>query len=108
MPWDPGESAAMTDAHEILGLKPDASERELRQRYLELVRAYPPDRAPERFAAVHRAYEALSDPARRVAEQIFMIETKNDSFEMIAADLCDRLRDARLPVQLLLDLADFP
>ena len=35
-------------------------------RYLELVRQFPPDQAPERFAAVHAAYDALRDPARRL------------------------------------------
>jgi curved DNA-binding protein CbpA len=95
----------MNDPYEIMGLRPDASESEIRQRFLELVRAHPPDRSPERFAQVHAAYEALCDPARRIAEQLFTIETRNDSFESIVADLRDRLRDARLPVDRLLELA---
>jgi len=98
----------MNDPHKILGLASDAGEAEIRQRYLELVRAFSPERAPERFAAVHAAYEALSDPARRLAEQLFSLETRDDSFEMIAADLRERLRDARLAVERLLDLAISP
>ena len=45
----------MNDPYEVLELTPDADETEIRQRYLELVRAIPPDRAPERFAAIHAA-----------------------------------------------------
>ena len=41
----------MNDPYETLGLSPDAGESEIRRRYLELVREFPPDRAPERFAA---------------------------------------------------------
>ena len=98
----------MSDPYEVLGLTPDAGETEIRQRYLELVRAFPPEQAPERFAAVHAAYEALRDPAERLNAQLFAIETKNDSFEAIAADLRRRLRDVRLPVETLLSLADSP
>jgi hypothetical protein len=72
------------------------------------VRAFPPEHAPERFAAIHAAYEALRDPAERLHAQFFLIETKNDSFEAIATDLCRRLRDARIPIDALLALADSP
>jgi curved DNA-binding protein CbpA len=98
----------MNDPYEIFGLTADAGEAEIRQRYLELVRRFPPDQAPERFAAVHAAYDALRDPARRLHDQLFMFETKNDSFEAITADLRNRLRDVRLPVETLLSLADSP
>jgi curved DNA-binding protein CbpA len=98
----------MSDPYRVLELTPDAGENEIRQRYLELVRAFPPDRAPERFAAVHAAYAALRDPANRLNEQIFMIQAKNDSFESIAAELHSRLRDVRVPVELLLSWANSP
>jgi curved DNA-binding protein CbpA len=98
----------MNDPYEIFGLTADASEAEIRQRYLELVRQFPPDHAPERFAAVHAAYDALRDPVRRLHAQLFMFESKTDSFEAITADLRNRLRGVRLPVQTLLSLADSP
>ena len=98
----------MTDPYEILTLTPDAGEAEIRRRYLELVREFPPDRAPERFAAIHAAYEALRDPARRLHSQIFQCETTVDSLETLASDLRRRLREARLPVASLLNLADSP
>jgi curved DNA-binding protein CbpA len=96
----------MDDPYNVLGLTQDAVESEIRQRYLELVRAFPPEQAPERFAAVHAAYQALRDPAERLNLQLFRVEYDNDSFEALAVDLRRRLRDVRLPVETLLGLAD--
>ncbi len=98
----------MSDPYEVLELKPDAGESEIRQRYLDLVRAFPPDRAPERFAAIHAAYASLRDPTERLQAQIFGLGSKHDSFESIAADLHARLREVRLPVETLLAWADSP
>jgi len=98
----------MNDPYEILGLPPGAGETVVRERYLELVRAFPPDQAPERFAAIHAAYSALRDPIKRLERQIFSIDCADDSFERIVADLRERLRGARLPVETLLALADRP
>ncbi len=98
----------MNDPYETLGLTTDAGEAEIRRRYLELVREFPPDRAPERFTAVHGAYEALRDPARRLHAQLFQMETKTDSLEGLAAELRRRLRRVRLPVATLLELAESP
>ena len=55
----------MIDPYEQLGLPPSADETEIRQHYLELVRQFPPDRAPERFAEIRAAYDALRDPVSR-------------------------------------------
>jgi curved DNA-binding protein CbpA len=52
----------MSDAYDILGLTPNADEAEIRKRYLELVREFPPDRAPERFMAIRQAYAEVCDP----------------------------------------------
>jgi curved DNA-binding protein CbpA len=98
----------MNDPYRVLELTPDAGENEIRRRYLELVRAFPPDRAPERFAAIHAAYAALRDPASRLSEQLFGLEPKNASFESITADLHARLRELRVPVDVLLSWADAP
>ena len=64
----------MHDPYDVLGLTIDADETQIRQRYLELVRSNPPDREPERFAAVHAAYESLRDPAERIRNQLFTID----------------------------------
>ncbi len=43
-----------------LGLTADASEEQLRAAYLQLVQKYTPDRHPERFNEIHRAYHLLT------------------------------------------------
>jgi curved DNA-binding protein CbpA len=96
----------MADPFEVLDLPAHAGEGEIRKRYLELVRAFPPEKAPERFAAVHAAYQALRDPTARLARQLFEFECESDSLEALAADLGQRLRTVRLPVESLLSLAD--
>jgi curved DNA-binding protein CbpA len=99
----------MSDPYEVLGLPRHAGEEETRKRYLELVRQFPPDRAPERFAEIRAAYDEVRDPARRLHAQIFEVGT-SETLETIAADLRARLRDrlARAPVNVLLSLADSP
>src|SRR5215211_5724073 len=97
----------MNDPFEVLGLPPHADEAEVRRRYLELVRESPPDRAPERFAAVRAAYDQVRDPVRRLEAQLFR-PGSSDSLEALAEDLRARLRAARVPLDALLALADSP
>jgi hypothetical protein len=54
------------EPHAVLGLAPGAGPGEIAAAYRKLVRRYPPELAPERFAAVHRAYQLLTSPARRM------------------------------------------
>ena len=97
----------MSDPYAVLGLANDADEAAIRRRYLELVREFPPDRAPERFAAIRAAYEEVRDPARRLEAQIFRAST-TDALDALDADLRARLAAARLPLDALLSLADLP
>lgn len=96
----------MDDHFEVLGLTKEASEAEIRRRYLELVRAFSPERAPERFAAIHAAYSALRDPAARLESQLFNFGSNGDSIDSLVSDLRKRLGRMRLPVQMLLSLAE--
>ena len=97
----------MIDPYEVLGLASDADEAEIRRRYLELVRQFPPDRAPERFSAIRAAYDEVREPARLLESRIFKPST-TDSLDTIAAELRARLASARLPLDALLALADLP
>lgn len=63
--------AASTDPFQVLGLPRDAGEAEVRARYLELVKQFPPEREPEKFREIRAAFEACKDPlaiARRLLE----------------------------------------
>jgi curved DNA-binding protein CbpA len=94
----------MSDPYEVLGIARDAGEAEVRRRYLELVREFPPDRQPEQFVAVRTAYEQLRDPITRLRAMLFDRET-SESLVAIQADVRRRLRAARIPVKTLLSLA---
>jgi curved DNA-binding protein CbpA len=60
----------MRDPFTVFGIHEDASDVEIRRRYLALVRDYPPDRAPERFREYRTAYEALSDERKRLETKL--------------------------------------
>ena len=98
----------MDDHFDVLGLTKDATEAEIRERYLALVRAFSPERAPERFAAIHAAYSALRDPTARLESQLFNIACESDSIESLSSEVRQRLSRVRLPVETLLSLADSP
>lgn len=60
----------MRDPFTVLGVADDADDDEIRQRYLALVREFPPDRAPERFQELRGAYDALSDERKRLETKL--------------------------------------
>jgi DnaJ-class molecular chaperone len=94
----------MIDPYQTLGISPQADEKEIRNRYLELVREFPPDRAPERFASIRTAYEQLRDPAVRVRSLLFGVG-KEDSIATMLTEVRNHLRNARIPTKTLLTLA---
>ena len=55
------------DPYKMLGLKRDATRTQVRRAYLIMAKRHHPDKGgdPERFNAAKRAYDILSDPARR-------------------------------------------
>lgn len=55
-------SASSNDPFLVLGVSQNAGESEVRARYLELVKQFPPEREPEKFREIRAAYEAVKDP----------------------------------------------
>lgn len=53
------------DPWKVLGITYDASDDEVRQAYLALVREFPPDREPVEFAKIREAYDLLKDSVGR-------------------------------------------
>lgn len=97
----------MQDPYVTLGLPAGANEAQIRSRYLELVKEYPPDRAPERFAEIRAAFDDLRDPVAQLERRLFTLET-GDSLEALQQDIVNRLRTVHLPVAALLSLAEAP
>ncbi|MBY0457986.1 MAG: DnaJ domain-containing protein [Gemmataceae bacterium] len=97
----------MPSAHETLGVSSTATAAEIRTRYLQLVREFPPDRAPERFAEIRAAFDELRDPGPQLERRLFSLST-NDSLDALQNELRARLNLAKLPSAVLLSLADAP
>jgi curved DNA-binding protein CbpA len=60
----------MNDPFTVLGVGEDADDDQIKQRYLALVRAFPPDREPEQFQAYRAAYEAVRDQRKRLEAKL--------------------------------------
>lgn len=63
-------SISAKDYYEILGIKRDANDKEIKQRFRQLALKYHPDKntdpkAEETFRSITEAYDILSDPAKR-------------------------------------------
>lgn len=65
-----GKNVSMTP-YELLGIAPTADDKTIRSAYLELIKAYPPDREPERFKEIANAYESIKDAKKRLEFYLF-------------------------------------
>ena len=63
------------DPFVVLGIHDDADDEAIKQRYLALVRSFPPDREPERFQEVRRAYEAVRGQRERLEATLLHTST---------------------------------
>ena len=97
----------MDDPFAVLDLPPESDDETIRLRYLELVRKYPPEHAPEKFAAVRAAYETLKDLRTRLHHRLFEAG-KRESVEAILEELTCRSARRRVPFKTLLANARRP
>jgi curved DNA-binding protein CbpA len=97
----------MTDPYVVLGLPADSDDEAIRRRYLELVKQFSPERHPEKFAAIRRAYESLRDLETRLKYRLFEAG-KTESIDAIVEDLKCRTNRRRLSLQALLQAVQKP
>jgi curved DNA-binding protein CbpA len=95
------------DPYTVLGLAADSDDEAIRRRYLELVRAYSPERHPEKFAAIREAYESLRDLDTRLRYRLFEAG-KNESIEAIIEEVSCRGSRRRVSLESLLSLIKQP
>ncbi|HTK74400.1 MAG TPA: J domain-containing protein [Gemmataceae bacterium] len=94
----------MTDPYDTLGLPADADDDAIRRRYLELIRRFSPERAPERFAAVRAAYERLRDRDTRLKHRLFEVGRRG-TLDGLLEDVACRTPRRRLTLADLLSAA---
>lgn len=61
----------MSGFYEILQVDSSADEAEIKRAYIRLVKKYPPEKAPEEFKKIRKAYEKLIDPISRAEYDAF-------------------------------------
>lgn len=91
----------MTDPYQVLGLPAGSDDEAIRRRYLELVRQFPPEHHPEKFAAVRAAYERLKDATTRLRRRLFEVE-RSTGIEAIIEEVSCRSQRRRLSLSELL------
>lgn len=95
----------MNDSYKILGLPVTATDSELRARYLELVREFPPEREPERFAKIRAAYDAVRDPVTRLTNRL-LVKTQPQPFSEIRRQAEQSPQSRRISTRTLLSLGE--
>lgn len=75
----------MTNPYSVLELSAGCTEEQIRKAYLEQVRKHPPDRDPERFAAIRDAYDQLRNPETRMRNRVLKVSTV-DSIDDLLRD----------------------
>ncbi|SMD04810.1 DnaJ domain-containing protein [Desulfocicer vacuolatum DSM 3385] len=61
----------MLKSYLVLGLSLDATDQEIRKKYLQLVKAYSPEKTPETFKEITTAYESIKDQRSRAETELF-------------------------------------
>ena len=90
--------AEKRDYYEVLGVKKDASDDEIKKAFHRLAKKYHPDLnkeadAEEKFKEVNEAYEVLSDPQKRAAYDRYGFAGNNAGFNGFEGAGFDDLSD---------------
>ena len=75
----------MITAFEIIGVNIDANDDEIKKAYLQKVRIYSPEQAPDEFQKIRSAFDLINTEKKRIKYQLF----NNDM-----PDICAFLEDS--------------
>ena len=67
----------------ILGVSVQADDTQIRSAYLQKVKEYPPDCAPEQFERIRDAYEVLRDPQQRSIRMLLSVRPEADLVSLL-------------------------
>ncbi|MFH0926478.1 MAG: J domain-containing protein [bacterium] len=76
----------MRNPYEVLHVLTSASDSEIKEAYLKMIKKYPPDKFSEEFKEVRDAYEKVSTIKARIGHRLFDLE------ELDVSALLKRLR----------------
>lgn len=93
----------MEEFYQILELEPGVSAGELRTKYLALVREFPPEKAPERFAEIHAAYERITGPMEFLENEL-LTPVSGETFDAVRDSYDKHLEGRRFSAKTLLEL----
>lgn len=102
---DPSLKQTKLDPFETLGLPSNADEQQIRARYLELVKQFPPEREPEKFRQIQAAFAAARDPLT-LADSLLEIPDNEDPPSWQDALDAQARKAPPIPVDFLLSLGN--
>ena len=70
----------MANPYKVLEVGPEAGDEEIRAKYHALLRRFPPEREPDAFGRIQKAYEAVRDVRSRLRFLLFE-PSGGESFE---------------------------
>ena len=71
--------------YKILGIRANATQASIKQKYISSVKSFPPETYPEEFQKIRRAYETLKDPLKR--RQYDLVRKYDGKFEKMMDDI---------------------
>lgn len=71
----------MENLYDILGINLEADEKEIKKAYVTMIRKYPPEKAPEEFKKIRKAFDVLINPNSR-AEYTARLQYGSDIEEL--------------------------
>ena len=74
------------NAYSILNVRKGADDSQIKESYLTLVKRYDPERHTDRFMVIQKAYEQLSDPAKRAREDILTYNPAKGRWDFLAEE----------------------
>lgn len=78
----------MPNPYDVLNVTFEDADDTIRERYLEAVRRFPPDRHPDEFGRVREAYERIKDEQSRLKFLLFEPSQGESIDELLAEERC--------------------